>query len=93
MAKASPPSDMMLIVLPVSHRPTNEEVRDKGMLIRTTITLRTSWRKIRIIKPVSAGADRSLGGNALNGRPHRRRFVELVTDVHVLGHYRPEERH
>ncbi len=53
MARASPPSDMMLMVLPVSHRPINELVKDKGMLIRTTITLRRSCRKRRIISPVS----------------------------------------
>ena len=54
MASASPPSDMMLIVLPVSHRPTSELVSDRGMLISTTITLRRSCRNSRIISPVSA---------------------------------------
>ena len=53
MANANPPSDMMLIVLPVIHKPTNEVVNDKGMLTRTTITLRRSWRKTKIINPVS----------------------------------------
>ena len=53
MASASPPSVMMLIVLPVSHRPTSELVSDSGMLISTTITLRKSCRNKRIISPVS----------------------------------------
>ena len=53
MASANPPSDMMLIVLPVSHRPTSEQVNDKGMLMSTTITLRMSRRNKRIISPVS----------------------------------------
>ena len=54
MANASPPNDMMLIVFPVSHRPTRELVKDKGMLTSTTITLRKSWRNSKIINPVSA---------------------------------------
>ena len=50
---ARPPSDMMLIVLPVSHRPTRAAVSASGMPSTTTITVRTSRRKIRIISPVS----------------------------------------
>ena len=53
MASANPPSDMILIVFPVSHRPTSAEVNDRGMLTSTTSTVRTSRRKIRIISPVS----------------------------------------
>ena len=47
MARASPPSDMMLMVFPVSHRPISELVSDRGMLMSTTSTLRRSWRKTR----------------------------------------------
>ena len=53
IASANPPSDMILIVFPVSHRPTNAEVNDKGMLMSTTSTVRTSRRKIKIIRPVN----------------------------------------
>ncbi len=52
MASAMPPSDMMLIVFPVTHRPNNEPVRASGMLHTTTITLRQSRRNRRIIRPV-----------------------------------------
>ena len=49
---ASPPSDMMLIVLPVSQSPTNDPSRASGMLATTTITLLRSRRNRRIIRPV-----------------------------------------
>ena len=52
MARARPPSVMMLIVLPVSHRPSSEPSSAIGMLNTTTITLRQSRRKSRIIRPV-----------------------------------------
>ncbi len=53
MASAMPPSDMMLIVFPVTHDPTSDPVRASGMLATTTSTLRTSRRNRRIISPVS----------------------------------------
>ena len=52
IASAMPPSDMMLIVLPVSHSPTNDPSRASGMLATTTITLLRSRRNSRIIRPV-----------------------------------------
>ena len=61
---AMPPSDMMLIVLPVSHRPASEPVSASGMFSTTTTTLRRSRRKIRIIKPGQRGADKAFGGHA-----------------------------
>ena len=51
MASASPPKDMMFSVLSVSHRPTSEPVSARGMFSNTTITVRTSRRKSRIINP------------------------------------------
>jgi len=53
IASAKPPSDMMFSVWPVSHKPTREVVNDRGMLTSTTTTVRTSRRKIRIIKATS----------------------------------------
>ncbi len=52
MASAMPPSDMMLIVLPVIHSPKSEPSRASGMFDTTTITLRMSPRNSRIIRPV-----------------------------------------
>ena len=49
---AMPPSDMMLIVFPVSQSPTKDPMRASGMLATTTITLRQSRRNKRIIRPV-----------------------------------------
>ena len=49
---AMPPSDMMLIVLPVSQSPTNDPSRASGMLATTTITLLRSRRNRKIIRPV-----------------------------------------
>ena len=52
MASAMPPSDMMLIVLPVTQSPNSDPVRASGMLQTTTSTLRRSRRNSRIIRPV-----------------------------------------
>ena len=52
IASARPPSDMMLIVLPVSQSPNNDPKRASGMLATTTITLLGSRRNRRIISPV-----------------------------------------
>ena len=54
IASAMPPSDMMLIVLPVNQSPNIDPSSASGMLTTTTITLLRSPRKIRIIRPVSA---------------------------------------
>ncbi len=53
MARANPPNDMTLSVWPASHNPTREPVRAKGMFNSTTITVRTSRRKSKIINPTS----------------------------------------
>ena len=89
MASASPPSDMMLIVLPVSHRPISELVSDSGMLISDHDHAAQVVEEEQDHQPGQHRADRPFGGHALDGRPHRRRFVELVADLHVLGHHRP----
>ncbi len=52
IASAMPPSDMMLIVLPVTHSPNSDPSSASGMLDTTTITLRESRRNRRIIRPV-----------------------------------------
>ena len=52
IASAMPPSDMMLIVLPVTQSPNNDPSRASGMLETTTITLLRSRRNRRIIRPV-----------------------------------------
>ena len=52
IASAMPPSDMMLIVLPVIHSPTNDPSSASGMLDTTTITLLRSPRNSRIMSPV-----------------------------------------
>ena len=52
IASAMPPSDMMLIVLPVIQRPTSDPKRASGMVVTTTSTLRMSRRKSRIMRPV-----------------------------------------
>ena len=52
IASAMPPSDMMLIVLPVTQSPTNDPRSASGMLATTTSTLLRSPRNRRIISPV-----------------------------------------
>ncbi len=52
IASAIPPSDMMLIVLPVNQSPNSDPSSASGMLMTTTMTLLRSPRKIRIIRPV-----------------------------------------
>ena len=52
IASAIPPSDMMLIVLPVTHSPTSDPKSASGMLATTTSTLLRSPRNKRIISPV-----------------------------------------
>ena len=52
IARANPPSDMMLMLLPVMYNPNNEPMRASGILHTTTITLRISPRNSRIINPV-----------------------------------------
>ncbi len=53
MASASPPSVMMLIVLPVRFRTTIDPRSASGMLSTTMITARRSRRKSSTISPVS----------------------------------------
>ena len=53
IASAMPPSDMMLIVLPVTQSPNNDPSSASGMVGTTTITLLKSRRNRRIISPVS----------------------------------------
>ena len=86
MASASPPSDMMLIVLPVSHRPINELVKRQGDADQDHDHAAQVVEEQQDHQPGQRRADRPFRGHALDGRPHRRRFVELVADVHVLGH-------
>ena len=93
IASASPPSVMMLIVLPVSHRPHSEPKSAIGMLNTTTITLRQLRRNSRIISPVSLAPI----------RPSVATFFTAVTtvgdssnaklDVHVLRQHALEDRH
>ena len=52
MDRARPPSDMMLMVLPVNHKPNIDPNNASGMFDTTTITLRGSRRNNRIISPV-----------------------------------------
>jgi len=54
MASASPPRVMMLIVCPVSHRPTKAPQSANGMFSTTTMTLRQSRRNRSTISPVRA---------------------------------------
>ena len=93
MASASPPSDMMLIVLPVSHRPTNEAGQRQGNAHQHHDHAAHVAQEEQDHQAGQRRADRPFRRHALDGRPHRRRFVELVTDVDVLGHHRLEQRH
>ncbi len=54
IASARPPSDMMLMLLPVMYSPNSDPISASGMFDTTTITLRQSPRNNMIIKPVSA---------------------------------------
>ena len=49
---AMPPSDMMLIVLPVSQSPTNDPMSASGMVATTTSMLLKSPRNRKIMSPV-----------------------------------------
>ena len=57
MARARPPSVMMLMVLPVSHSPSSEPSRAIGMLNTTTITLRQIAQEQQDHQPGQRGAD------------------------------------
>ena len=83
---AMPPSDMMLIVLPVSQRPTSEPIRDSGMLSHDDNHTSQVAEKSRIIRPVSAAPINPSRGDALDGRHDCRRFVELEVHLHVFRH-------
>ena len=83
---AIPPSDMMLIVLPVIQSPNSEPRRASGMLATTTITLRMSRRNRRIIRPVSTAPMSPSVATLSDGGQHRGRLVELEVDLDVLGH-------
>ena len=54
MANAKPPSDMILMLLPVKYKPNRDPKRASGIFATTTITLRQSPKNNRIINPVSA---------------------------------------
>ena len=93
IASAMPPSDMMLIVLPVTQSPNNDPSRASGMVITTTITLLRSRRNRRIISPVKPAPISTLGGHALHRRHHGRRLVKLEADRDVLGDGVAEQLH
>ncbi|MCG3163610.1 MAG: hypothetical protein JMDDDDMK_05049 [Acidobacteria bacterium] len=54
MASANPPSVMMLIVCPVSHRPTTPARTANGIVVTTISALRRSRRNNKTIKPVNS---------------------------------------
>ncbi len=83
IASAMPPSDMMLIVLPVIQSPTADPIRASGMLQTTTITLRRSRRNSRIISPVRPAPMAPSMATLSTALDHRRRLVELEGDLHV----------
>ena len=53
IARASPPSVMMLIVCPLIHSATTAAINASGIFNKTMIALRQSRRKTRIIRPTS----------------------------------------
>ena len=85
MASASPPRVMMLIVWPVSQRPTRAPQRANGMFSTTTITLRQSRRNRRTISPVRAAPISALGHHGPHRPGDRRRLVQLEADLDVVG--------
>ena len=93
MASASPPSVMMLIVLPVSHRPHSEPNSAIGMLNTTTITLRQSRRNSRIIRPVSAAPISPSVATLFTAVTTVGDSSNAKSDVHVLRQHALEDRH
>ena len=71
IASAMPPSDMMLIVLPVSQSPNSEPSRASGMLSTTTITLLQVAEEQQDHQAGQARADQALGRHALDRRHAR----------------------
>ena len=74
---ASPPSDMMLIVFPVSHRPNSAPSRGQRNVGNDDDHAAQIVKEQQDHQAGQAGADQSFGGHAMNRRQHGGRFVEL----------------
>ena len=84
IARARPPSVMMLIVLPVKFSTTIEPRSASGILSTTTITARRSRRNRSTMRPGQPGAEGPLDTDALDRAIDDRRLIELVRDLHVI---------
>ena len=81
MARAMPPSDMMLMVLPVSHRPNSEPEQGQRDVGHDDDHAAQVAEEQQDHQAGQAGADQPFGGHALDRRHHRRRLVELEADL------------
>ena len=85
IASAMPPSDMMLIVLPVIQSPNNDPRRRQRDVGHDDDHAPHVAQEQEDHQPGQARADQPLGRHALDGRHHGGRLVELEVDLHVLG--------
>ena len=85
IASAMPPSDMMLIVLPVTQSPNSDPSRASGMLRHDDDHAPQVAEEQEDHQAGQARADQALGGHALDRRHHGGRLVELEVDRDVLG--------
>ena len=92
MASARPPRVMMLIVCPVSQRPTSAPQRANGMFRTTTMTLRQSRRKTQHHQADQHRPERPFDHQALHRARDGRRLVELEADLDVVGEHRLHRR-
>ena len=77
MARAMPPSDMMLIVLPVDPQPEQRAQQGQRDVGHHHDHAAQVAQEQQDHQAGQAGADQPLGRHALDRRHHRRRLVEL----------------
>ena len=93
IASARPPSDMMLIVLPVSQSPNNDPEQGERDVGHDDDHAPQVAEEQEDHQAGQARADQTLGGHALDGGQHGGRLVELEVDRHILGDDVAEEFH
>ncbi len=81
IASAMPPSDMMLIVLPVSQSPSSDPEQGQRDVGHDDDHAPEVAEEQEDHQPGQARADHPLGGHALDRRHHGGRLVELEADL------------
>ena len=87
IARARPPSDMMLMVLPVSHRPTSEPSSASGMLDTTTMHAAQIAQEEQDHQAGQGGADQLLRWPRFRPRPTRWAIRRTRKSILTLSRY------